>query len=332
MHANHRSDVEVVYSGDIAAAVGLKDTGTGDSLCTENNPIILESMDFPDPVISVAIEPKSKASQEKMITALMKLSEEDPTFKSHTDQETGQMIISGMGELHLDIIVDRLFREFKVEANVGQPQVAYKETIRKAVRAEGRFVRQTGGHGQYGHCVLELEPLEAGAGYEFVNKIVGGVIPKEFINPIDDGIRDAMNSGVIGGYPVVDIRVTLVDGSYHDVDSSELAFKIAGSMGFKDGMRKADPVLLEPVMKVDITIPDEYLGDVIGDVNARRGRILGMEARANAQAISAYVPLSQMFGYATSLRSRTQGRGTFVMQISHFEEVPQNLMNDALRH
>jgi elongation factor G len=331
MHANHREEIGQVYSGDIAAAVGLKDTTTGDTLCDENHPIILESMDFPEPVISVAIEPKSKASQDKMILALTKLAEEDPTFRTYTNVDTGQTLISGMGELHLDIIVDRMFREFKVEANVGTPQVAYKETIRKAVRAEGRFIRQSGGRGQYGHCVLELEPLPPGSGYEFVNKIVGGTVPKEYVAPIDAGIQEAMGNGVLGGYPVVDIRVTLVDGSYHEVDSSEMAFKIAGSMGFKDGCRKADPVLLEPIMRVDVIVPDDYLGDVIGDLNARRGRIEGMDDRNGAKAIIAKVPLSQMFGYATILRSRTQGRGTFVMQISHFEEVPKGLMDGILK-
>ena len=332
MHANHREDIPEVYSGDIAAVVGLKDTTTGDTLCDENAPIVLESMEFPEPVISVAIEPKTKASQDKMMTALTKLAEEDPTFRTYTDSETGQTIISGMGELHLDIIVDRMFREFKVEANVGAPQVSYKETIRKPVRAEGRFVRQSGGHGQYGHCLIDMEPLEPGSGYEFVTKIVGGVIPKEYIAPIDAGIQEAMQSGILGGYQVVDVRVTLVDGSYHEVDSSELAFKIAGSMAFKDGCRKADPVLLEPIMRVDITVPEDYMGDVMGDISARRGRIEGMEALGSAQQISSQVPLSEMFGYATALRSRTQGRGTFVMQISHFEEVPKSIMEQVLKH
>lgn len=328
MHANHRSEVERVYSGDIAAAVGLKFTSTGDSLCDEEHPVILESMEFPDPVISVAIEPKSKASQEKMAVALAKLAEEDPTFRTRTDAETGQTLISGMGELHLEIIVDRLFREFHVEANVGKPRVAFKETITKAASAQGRFVRQSGGHGQYGDCVLEIEPLEAGAGYEFVNKIVGGVIPKEFIAPIDQGVQEAMKSGVIAGYPVVDVRVSVVDGSYHEVDSSEMAFKIAGSMGFKEAMRKAGPILMEPVMKVDVVVPDEYLGDVMGDLSSRRGQILGSEVRSNARSIHAYVPLSEMFGYATVLRSRTQGRGTFVMQTDHFEPVPKSKMEE----
>jgi len=331
MHANHRAEIAKVYSGDIAAAVGLKDTTTGDTLCDEKSPIILESMDFPEPVISVAIEPKSRASQEKMIAALQKLAEEDPTFRTYTDQETGQTIIAGMGELHLDIIVDRLFREFKVEANVGAPQVAYKETIRKAVRAEGRFVRQSGGHGQYGHCILELEPQEPGTGYSFVNATVGGTIPKEFISPIDAGVKEAMGSGILGGYPVVDIKVTVVDGSFHDVDSSEMAFKIAGSMGFKEGMKKADPCLLEPIMRVDIEVPDDYMGDVIGGINSRRGLIKGIEARNGSQSIECEVPLSNMFGYATSLRSTTQGRGTFVMQISHFAEMPKSIMEGILK-
>ncbi len=331
MHANHREDIDTVYSGDIAAAVGLKDTTTGDTLCSENAPIVLESMEFPEPVIHVAVEPKTKAGQDKMVTALAKLSEEDPTFKVHTDQETGQTIISGMGELHLEIIVDRMMREFKVEANVGQPQVAYKETIRKAVKAEGKFVRQSGGRGQYGHCVLEIEPQEPGSGYTFVNKIVGGAVPKEYISPIDEGIQDAMQNGVLGGYQVLDIKVTLVDGSYHEVDSSEMAFKIAGSMGFKEGCRKADPVLLEPIMRVDVVVPEVYMGDVMGDLNSRRGRIEGMENRAGAQVITSNVPLANMFGYATELRSRTQGRGVFTMQFSHYEEVPKNIQETVLK-
>ena len=331
MHANHREDIDMVYSGDIAAAVGLKDTTTGDTLCTDEAPLILESMDFPEPVISIAIEPKTKAGQDKMAMALQKLSEEDPTFKVNTDPETGQTIIRGMGELHLEIIVDRMMREFKVEANVGNPQVAYKETIRKAVKAEGKFVRQSGGRGQYGHCVLEIEPQEPGTGYTFVNKIVGGAIPKEYIPAIDAGIQDAMNNGVLGGYQVLDIKVTLVDGSYHEVDSSEMAFKIAGSMGFKEGCRKADPVLLEPVMKVDVVVPEEYMGDVMGDLNSRRGRIEGMESRGGAQVIASHVPLANMFGYATELRSRTQGRGVFTMQFSHFEEVPRSIQEAVLK-
>jgi elongation factor G len=290
----------------------------------------LENIEFPEPVISVAIEPKTKAGQDKMGIALQKLSEEDPTFKTYTDVDTGQTIISGMGELHLEIIVDRMMREFKVEANVGTPQVAYKETIRKPVKVEGKFIRQSGGHGQYGHCVIEIEPQEPGAGYEFINKIVGGAIPKEYINPINQGIVDAMNNGVLGGYQVVDVKVTLVDGSYHDVDSSEMAFKIAGSMAFKDGCKKANPVLLEPIMKVDVLVPEEYMGDVIGDINSRRGRIEGMDSLQGAQNIRAKVPLSEMFGYSTVLRSRTQGRGIFVMQISHFEEVPKSVQEKLI--
>ena len=331
MHANERKEISEVFSGDIAAAVGLKDTTTGDTLCCEDHPIILESMEFPEPVIEVAIEPKSRASQEKMIIALQKLAEEDPTFRTYTNNETGQTIIAGMGELHLDIIVDRLFREFKVEANVGAPQVSYKETIRKTVEAEGKFVRQSGGHGQYGHCWLRLEPQEPGKGYEFVNATVGGSIPKEFIAPIDAGVQEAMQAGVLGGYPVVDVKVTVYDGSSHDVDSSEMAFKIAGSMGFKAGMAKADPALLEPVMKVDVEVPDEYLGDVIGGLNARRGAIKTIEPLNGSQQIHAEVPLANMFGYATALRSATQGRGTFVMQISHFAETPRSIMEDILK-
>jgi elongation factor G len=331
MHANHREEIEKVYSGDIAAAVGLKDTTTGDTLCDEKSPIILESMDFPEPVIEVAIEPKSRASQEKMILALQKLAEEDPTFRTFTNPETGQTIIAGMGELHLDIIVDRMLREFKVEANVGAPQVSYKETIRKPVRAEGRFVRQSGGHGQYGHCILELEPLEPGTGYQFVNATIGGSIPKEYISPIDAGIQDAMTSGVLGGYPVVDVKVTVVDGSFHEVDSSEMAFKIAGSMGFKEGMKKGDPVLLEPIMRVDIEVPEEYMGDVIGGLNARRGVIKGINGEDGIQSVQADVPLSNMFGYATVLRSSTQGRGTFVMQVGHFSELPKSIMETILK-
>ena len=325
MHANERKDIDMVYAGDIAAAVGLKYTTTGDTLCDDDHPIILESMEFPEPVINIAIEPKTKAGQEKMGIALQKLAEEDPTFRVYTDQETGQTIIAGMGELHLEIIVGRLLREFKVEANVGKPQVSYKETIRKAVKAEGKFVRQSGGKGQYGHCVIEIEPLEAGKGYEFVDKIVGGVIPKEYIPAIDSGIRDAMNSGIIAGYQVIDVKVTLIDGSYHEVDSSELAFKVAGSMAFKEAMKKAEPVLLEPIMKVDVTTPDDYLGDVIGDLNSRRGRIEGMDAIPGAQNVHAFVPLSEMFGYATDLRSRTQGRAVYTMQPSHYDQVPKSI-------
>jgi elongation factor G len=330
MHANHREETQKVYAGDIAAAVGLKNTTTGDTLCDENNPVVLESMEFPDPVIQVAIEPKTKAGQEKMGIAFAKLAEEDPTFRTYTDQETGQTIIAGMGELHLEIIVDRLLREFKVEANVGKPQVAYRETIRKPVRSEGRFVRQSGGHGQYGHVVLEVEPLEPGSGYEFVNKIVGGVVPREYIQPADNGIQEAMQSGILGGYPVVDIRATLVDGSYHEVDSSEMAFKIAGSMALKDALKKASSVLLEPVMDVEVTVPEEYMGDVMGDINSRRGRIEGMKPERGAEIIRSVVPLAEMFGYATDLRSRTQGRGVYTMQLSHYEEVPKNIMEKVI--
>lgn len=330
MHANHREEVPEVYAGDIAAAVGLRDTTTGDTLCDEAHPIILESMQFPEPVIDVAIEPKTKADQEKMGTAMSRLAEEDPTFRIHTNPETGQTIISGMGELHLEIIVDRLLREFKVDANVGRPQVAYKETITAKVKAEGKFVRQSGGRGQYGHCWIELEPLEPGSGYEFVNKIVGGVVPKEYINPIDNGIREAMENGTLAGYPMVDMRAILYDGSFHEVDSSEMAFKIAGSMAFKNAADKAKPVLLEPIMKVEVTVPEEYMGDVIGDVNSRRGRIEGMESRSGAQLIRGFVPLSEMFGYATDLRSRTQGRGTYVMQFSHYEQTPKNITEEIV--
>ncbi len=325
MHANHREDVETVYSGEIAAAVGLKETTTGDTLCDEGHPIVLESMEFPDPVIQVAIEPKTKAGQEKMAIALQRLAEEDPTFKTYTDQETGQTIIAGMGELHLEIIVDRMMREFKVEAVVGKPQVAYKETITKKVTAEGRFVRQTGGHGQYGHCVIEMEPQEPGAGYLFENKIVGGVIPKEFIAPIDAGIQEAAGSGLLGGFEVVDFKVAVIDGSYHEVDSSEMAFKIAGSMAFKNALEKADEKLLEPMMKVEAIVPDQYLGDVVGDINSRRGRIDNIESRLGEQSVHCFVPLSEMFGYATDLRSRTQGRGMYTMQFDHYEEVPKSV-------
>ena len=330
MHANHREEIPEAYSGDIAAAVGLKFTTTGDTLCDEKAPIILESMVFPEPVISVAVEPKTKADQEKMGIALQKLAEEDPTFKVHTDPETAQTIISGMGELHLDIIVDRLLREFRVGCNVGNPQVAYRETIRKSVKAEGKFIRQSGGKGQYGHCWLEITPLEMGAGFTFDNKVVGGAIPKEYIAPVEAGVKEAMENGVVAGYPMVDIGVTVYDGSYHEVDSSEMAFKIAGSMGFKAGAEKASPVLLEPYMKVDITVPEEYMGDVIGDVNSRRGRIDGMEARNGAQVIHSFVPLASMFGYATDLRSKTQGRGTYTMQVDHYEEVPKSIADDIV--
>ena len=330
MHANHREDIESVYSGDIAAVVGLKNTTTGDTLCDEKNPIILESMEFPEPVIRVAIEPKTKAGQEKMSVALAKLAEEDPTFRTYTDEETGQTIIAGMGELHLEIIVDRLLREFKVEANVGAPQVAYKETIRKAVDQDTKYARQSGGKGQYGHVKIHVEPNESGKGYEFVNAVVGGAIPKEYIPAIDAGIQGAMLSGTVAGYPVVDVKVTLFDGSYHEVDSSEMAFKIAGSMAFKEAMRKADPTLLEPIMKVCVIVPDEYMGDVIGDLNARRGQIQGYEMRSGAQQIDAFVPLAEMFGYATDLRSRTQGRGQYTMEPSHYIELPKGLQEKLI--
>ncbi len=330
MHANDRKDIDKVYSGDIAAAVGLKNTTTGDTLCDPSHPIILESMEFPDPVIRVAIEPKTKEGQEKMGIALSKLAEEDPTFQTYTDEETGQTIIAGMGELHLEIIVDRLLREFKVEANVGKPQVSYKETIRKSVDIENKYAKQSGGKGQYGHVKMIVEPLEAGSGYEFVNKIVGGAIPKEYIPAVDAGVQGAMLSGVLAGYNVVDVRVTLYDGSYHEVDSSEMAFKIAGSMAFKDACRKGDPVLKEPIMQVDVIVPEEYMGDVMGDLNSRRGQIQGMEARPGAQAIAAFVPLSEMFGYATDLRSKTQGRGQYTMQPSHYEEVPKSIQEQII--
>ncbi|ADQ46690.1 translation elongation factor G [Caldicellulosiruptor kronotskyensis 2002] len=330
MHANHREDVDAVYAGDICAAIGLSNTTTGDTLCDENHPIVLESMEFPEPVIQVAIEPKTKADQEKMGIALQRLAEEDPTFKVSTNHETGQTLIAGMGELHLEIIVDRMRREFKVEVNVGKPQVAYKETIKKSIKVEGKYIRQSGGRGQYGHVWLELEPLERGAGYEFVNKIVGGVIPKEFIPSVDAGVQEAMQSGVLAGYPVVDVRVTLFDGSYHEVDSSDMAFRIAAAQAFREGMKKADPVLLEPIMKVEVVVPEEYMGDVMGDINSRRGRIEGMELRGNAQVIRAYVPLAEMFGYATDLRSKTQGRGTYTMQFDHYEEVPKNIADKIL--
>ena len=330
MHANHREDIDTVYSGDIAAVVGLKNSTTGDTLCDEKAPIILESMEFPDPVIRVAIEPKTKAGQEKMGIALMKLAEEDPTFKTYTDEETGQTIIAGMGELHLEIIVDRLLREFKVEANVGAPQVAYKETIKKAVQQDTKYARQSGGKGQYGHVKIRVEPNESGKGYEFVNEVVGGAIPKEYIPAVDAGIQGAMLSGVLAGYPVVDVKVTLYDGSYHEVDSSEMAFKIAGSMAFKEACQKADPTLLEPIMKVCVIVPEEYMGDVIGDLNSRRGQIQGFEARPGAQQIDAFVPLSEMFGYATDLRSRTQGRGQYTMEPSHYIEIPKNIRDKII--
>ncbi|WP_294521633.1 elongation factor G [uncultured Anaerovibrio sp.] len=330
MHANNRKELDIVYSGDIAAAVGLKDTTTGDTLCDENHPIILESMEFPDPVISVAVEPKTKNDQEKMGIALQKLAEEDPTFRVRTDEETGQVIISGMGELHLEIIVDRMLREFKVDCVVGNPQVAYRETIRKEVDCEGKFVRQSGGHGQYGHCKLQLIPQEPGAGFSFENKVVGGAIPKEFISPIEAGIKQAMEAGVLAGYPVVDVKAIVYDGSYHEVDSSEAAFKVAGSMAFKNGALKADPVILEPYVKVEVIVPEEYMGDVIGDLNSRRGRIDGMEARNGAQVINGFVPLSGMFGYSTDLRSKTQGRGNYSMEVSHYEEVPKNIADGII--
>ena len=330
MHANHREEMDEIYAGDIAAAVGLKETTTGDTLCAEGNPIILESMEFPEPVIRVAIEPKTKAGQDKMSLALIRLAEEDPTFKTYTDESTGQTIIAGMGELHLEIIVDRLLREFRVEATVGKPQVAYKECIRRAAKAEARYVRQTGGHGQYAHCVIEIAPREPGSGYEFVNKIVGGVIPKEFIAPIDQGIREAAQSGLLSGHEVVDFSATLLDGSYHEVDSSEMAFKIAGSMAFKDALAKADCALLEPMMKIEVVVPDEYMGDVLGDITARRGRVTGMDMHAGLHSIDGLVPLSEMFGYATDLRSKTQGRGTYTMQFAHYEEVPNSIAEKIL--
>ena len=325
MHANHREDLSVAYSGDIAAAVGLKNTTTGDTLCDEKNPIILESMEFPEPVIRVAIEPKTKAGQEKMAIALQKLAEEDPTFKTYTDEESGQTIIAGMGELHLEIIVDRLLREFKVEANVGKPQVSYKETITREATVDTRYARQTGGKGQFAHCKITVEPNESGKGYEFINKITGGAIPKEYIPCVDQGIQGAMQSGVLAGYQVVDVKVTLIDGSYHEVDSSEMAFKICGSMAFKEACEKAGPTLLEPIMKVVVTAPDEYMGDVMGDINARRGQIVGSDIRNGAAVIEAHVPLASMFGYATDLRSKTQGRATYSMEPSHYVELPKNL-------
>ena len=325
MHANHREEMDEIYAGDIAAAVGLKETTTGDTLCAEGNPIILESMEFPEPVIRVAIEPKTKAGQDKMSLALIRLAEEDPTFKTYTDESTGQTTIAGMGELHLEIIVDRLLREFRVEATVGKPQVAYKECIRRAAKAEARYVRQTGGHGQYAHCVIEIAPREPGSGYEFVNKIVGGVIPKEFIAPIDQGIREAAQSGLLSGHEVVDFSATLLDGSYHEVDSSEMAFKIAGSMAFKDALAKADCALLEPMMKIEVVVPDEYMGDVLGDITARRGRVTGMDMHAGLHSIDGLMPLSEMFGYATDLRSKTQGRGTYTTPFSNYEEVPNRI-------
>ena len=330
MHSNHRQDIDKVYAGDIAAAVGLKEVSTGDTLCDPDHPVILESMEFPEPVIDIAIEPKDKANSEKMGIALAKLAEEDPTFKTYTNQETGQTVIAGMGELHLDIIVDRLKREFKVECTVGKPQVSYKETIRNKVKVEGKFIRQSGGRGQYGHVWLEMEPLEPGKGVEFESKIVGGVVPKEYIKPIEEGVREAAETGVLAGYPVIDFKATLVDGSYHEVDSSEMAFKIAGSMAFKEGCKQAKSVILEPIMKVEITVPEEYMGDVIGDVNSRRGRLEGMEPEGGNQVIRAFIPLSEMFGYATDLRSKTQGRGTYSMEPSHYEEVPKSVFEQIV--
>ncbi|BAB03850.1 elongation factor G [Halalkalibacterium halodurans] len=331
MHANHREEISTVYSGDIAAAVGLKDTSTGDTLCDEKNLVILESMEFPEPVIHLSVEPKSKADQDKMGLALAKLAEEDPTFKTHTDEETGQTIIAGMGELHLDIIVDRLRREFKVEANVGAPQVSYRETIRQAAQVEGKFVRQSGGRGQYGHVWIEFSPNEEGAGFEFVNGIVGGVVPREYIPSVQAGLEEALENGLLAGYPVIDIKAKLFDGSYHDVDSSEMAFKIAASMALKNAKSKCNPVLLEPMMKVEVVVPEEYMGDVMGDITSRRGRVEGMEARGNAQVVKAFVPLAEMFGYATSLRSRTQGRGTYTMFFDHYEEVPKSISEEIIK-
>lgn len=330
MHANSRQDIDKIYAGDIAAAVGLKDVATGDTLCAEQFPIILESIEFPEPVIDIAIEPKTKADQEKMGIALSKLAEEDPSFRTYTDVETGQTIIAGMGELHLDIIVDRMKREFKVEANVGKPQVAYKETIRNAVRVEGKFIRQSGGRGQYGHVWLEVEPQEPGKGYVFESKIVGGAIPKEYIKPTDEGVKEAMKAGVLAGYPVVDVKVTLVDGSFHDVDSSEMAFKVAGSMAFKEACRQGGSRLLEPIMKVEVTVPEEYMGDVIGDINSRRGKMEGMDSMSGTQIIRSFIPLSEMFGYSTDLRSKTQGRGTYSMEPSHYEEVPKSVLDNIV--
>lgn len=331
MHANSREEIPTIYTGEIAAAIGLKDTGTGDTLCDEKHLVILESMDFPEPVISVAIEPKTKADQDKMGTALGKLTEEDPTFTTETNTETGQTIISGMGELHLDIIVDRLKREFKVEANVGAPQVAYRETFRSSAEVEGKFIRQSGGRGQYGHVYVKYEPLDPGEGFEFENKIVGGAVPREYIPSVEAGIKESMENGVLAGYPLIDVKATLYDGTYHDVDSSEMAFKIAGSLSLREAKSKCDPVLLEPLMKVEIEIPEEYLGDVMGDVTSRRGRVDGMEARGNAQLVKAYVPLAEMFGYATALRSNTQGRGTYTMFFDHYEEVPKGIAEEIIK-
>jgi elongation factor G len=330
MHANKREEIDEVRTGDIAAVVGFKDALTGQTICDAGSPVALESMEFPDPVIQVAIEPKTKQDQEKMSIALSRLAQEDPTFKVHTDQETGQTIISGMGELHLEIIVDRMMREFSVEANIGKPQVAYRETIKRRVEAEGRFVRQSGGRGQYGHVKLIVEPNGSGKGYEFVNEIVGGTVPKEYIKPVDQGVQEAMGSGVLAGFPVVDVKVTLVDGSYHEVDSSEMAFKIAASMGFKSGCEKASPMLLEPIMAVEVEVPEEYMGDVIGNLNSRRGRIENMEDRAGARVVTSKVPLAEMFAYSTTLRSMTQGRGTYTMQFSHYDEAPKSISDEII--
>jgi elongation factor G len=331
MHANSREEIPMVYAGDIAAAVGLKDTTTGDTLCAEKDNVVLESMTFPEPVISVAIEPKTKADQDKMGQALAKLAEEDPTFRTETNPESGQTIISGMGELHLDIIVDRMRREFKVEANVGAPQVAYRETIRQAAKIDSKFARQSGGRGQYGHVVVEFEPNEEGAGFEFNNKIVGGVVPREYIPAVENGIEEALQNGILAGYPVVDVKASLVFGSYHDVDSNEMAFKVAASMAVKQLKDKSGAVILEPMMKVEIVIPDEYMGDIMGDVTSRRGRVEGMEARGNAQVVRSMIPLSEMFGYATGLRSRTQGRGTYSMHFDHYEEVPKSVAEEIIK-
>ena len=331
MHANHREEVDTVYAGDIAAGVGLKDTGTGETLCAEKSEVILESMDFPDPVIGVAIEPKSKSDQDKMGIALAKLAEEDPTFKTETNDETGQTIIHGMGELHLDIIVDRLKREFKVDAQVGAPQVAYRETFRASANAEGKFVRQSGGRGQFGHVWIKFEPNEEGAGFEFVNNIVGGVVPREYIPAVQAGIEESLENGVLAGYPLVDVKATLYDGSYHDVDSNETAFKVAASMALKEAKNKCQPVLLEPMMKVEVVVPEEYMGDIMGDVTSRRGRVEGMGSRGNASVVNAFVPLSEMFGYATALRSNTQGRGTFTMYFDHYEEVPKSISEEIIK-
>ncbi len=331
MHANHREEINTVYSGDIAAAVGLKDTATGDTLCDEKNLVILESMEFPEPVISVAVEPKSKADQDKMGTALAKLQEEDPTFRAETNPETGQVVISGMGELHLDVLVDRMKREFKVEANVGAPQVSYRETFRSTAQVEGKFIRQSGGRGQFGHVWIEFSPNEEGKGFEFENAIVGGVVPREYIPAVQAGLEDSMDNGVIAGYPLIDIKAKLYDGSYHDVDSNEMAFRIAASMALKNAAKKCDPVLLEPLMKVEVVIPEEYLGDIMGDITSRRGRVEGMEARGNAQVVKAFVPLSEMFGYATSLRSNTQGRGVYTMFFDHYEEVPKSIAEEIMK-